>query len=209
MQVVKFASLFVGATLIGKLLTGCATAPPDQAELVSVHSVYVTPVSEPQITTMSVGGRVDLQGASLGEVLMNGGVHLGTDTHDAVTDAFQSDGYNIAASPDYADALVQVKITTAQYFIQPTIAGGGCTPYAQFDVTMKSKAGKTLLDRTYRLQSGGGVGMTGHVLLPSDPKYDLADCNQISTQPQVPVAAFRAALALLKSAIAADVKKAS
>lgn len=209
MSVSKFGLILVGMGLIGAVLSGCATAPADQSQLRSIQSVYVAPIPEPQIGTMSMGGGFALPGRSLSDVLTDAGVHLALDTRNAVIDALKSDDYGIAPSADSADAVVQVKISAAQYFAQPPIAGGGCTPFALFDVVMKSRTGKTLLDRTYRLQSGGGVGITGHVLLPSDPKYDVSDCNQISTNPEIPVGAFRSALALLKSAVAADMKKAS
>lgn len=200
---------WLSALLSGMLLAACATAQVDQAQLSVVRSVFIEPIKQPQIRMLS--GLYDWApsgGPSLHDLLTARSLDLATETRTALASAFAGDGYEVSKSAAAADATVNVEITWANYFANPPIVGGGCTPTALFDISMKAKqTGTTIFRREYRLQNGGNAGITGHVILPSDAKYELADCGALWTQPDVPIEAFRAAITMFKNAVAAEVTR--
>jgi hypothetical protein len=196
--------------VITATIAGCGTAAVDKTRLTTIHSVYIATVHDRRISVLVA--MMDWSPLStkttFDDVLTRQGLHLGAEMHSAVADALKADGYQISPALADADAIVEARVTAADYVARPSLFGVGCTPIALLDVKVRNfHTDSTILSRTYRLQNGGGVGLTGDVLLPSDPKYDVDDCATLWSNPQLPVDAFRAALPELTRAVAADLVK--
>jgi hypothetical protein len=198
-----FAALIAG-------LAGCGTTPANPTQLATIHSVYIKPDKEPQVKAFV--GYIDWTptgtDVTLNSVVTAHGLRLSAEMHDTLESAFRADGYEVRESADGVDAVIDYDVDVAMYMQNAPIFGGGCSPLALIDIAMKdAKSGATIFSHTYRLQSGGGTGITGHILLPSDPKYDVSDCATLWSDPQLPVDAFRSALPQVARNVGVEVAK--
>ena len=198
------------ALILGLALAGCSTPQVDQAQLADIHSVFLKPVDDRHIEVRNPADNdwtPSASDSSLNEVVTRGGLHIGSETHSAITGALVDAGYQIATTPNTADSVVGIVIERAFYTMNPPILGGGCEPFALFDVTMtNAKTGATILSRTYRYQSGGGTGMTGHILLDAGSAHDVDDCKALWANPQISVDGFRSAESDLARALGDTIK---
>lgn len=185
----------------------CASASVDTSQLKLIHSVYLGPINTPTIKLVpSYDPAPPDTNISLNDLLVREGLHFGAETFAALSGAFRRSGYLIATSPREADAITQVTIRQPDYVANPPVLGNDCEPIVLFDVRMtNAKTGATILDHTYRFQSGGGTGMTGHILLDAGSAYNLDSCAALWTTPSVPVSAFRAAAGELAHAVGTEV----
>jgi len=203
--------MLIAAMVAMASLTNCAAAPVSPAQLAPIHTVFLGPIDNPHISVRDGLNNDWIPSASnisLNDVVDRQGFRIGSETRAALSKAFAQQGYQVVSAPNDADAVVGVEIERAFYFPEPPIAGGGCEPFALFDVSMTSaRTGATIFNRTYRFQSGGGTGLTGHILLDAGSKFNVDDCSALWVDPQKVIEAFRAAVAELSQAIVSEIKK--
>jgi len=191
--------------------TGCTTARVDQAQLVSVHSIFLKPIYERHVEVRNPGDfdwTPSASHPSLNDVVLKRGLRIGAETFSAVAKSLARDGYSVVDTPTTADAVVEVTIERAYYNMNPPIAGGGCEPFGLFEASVtNSRTGATILRITYSYQRGGSAGILSDINMDAGSAYNVDDCATLWSNPQIAVDAFRAAAVDLANTLAGQLTK--
>lgn len=194
-------------------VASCATPKADPAKLANIHEIVLTGFAEPPYKRMD-GLTVEepsLFGSNetFAQQMAKQGLHLGADAKAAVATELTKAGYTVAPEKSATtDALLDVNIGAAIYAVYPIILGGVCKPAAFFDVRLTdARSGATLYSATYSYQDTANTGVTGHIALVSDVKYNFDDRNALYANPKLAAEGLDAAAPALAAALARDLAK--